>query len=286
MDSARTAVRPLIAGPDDRRTPEVGRRARLELAFGHRDGRTVLGRTYAEPPLRVSRTFDEGNQLHAILTSSAPGIFGGDTIAQSFELEPGARVRLRSQSALQVHPARDGSPAALRSVYRVGAGAHLSCEWDPVIPFADARLDQQIRIDLEADASLVWSDAVMSGREARGERWMFSRLSHELQCCRGGRLVYLERYALEPSAGGIGRAWVAGDASYFGTVLIIGGRATPIDAANLHQELNAIQSVRAGVDTLESDVLLIRILSASGPSFHRARALCARVSIGSSAEGA
>lgn len=40
-----------------------------------------------------------------IMASSAPGIFGGDRFQQRIRLEPGARVRLTSQSALHVpHP--------------------------------------------------------------------------------------------------------------------------------------------------------------------------------------
>jgi urease accessory protein UreH len=61
--------------PRDERVPSVvGRHARLDLAFLYRNGRTILGHAYAEPPYRVGRWFAEGDGLHMILTSSASGV--------------------------------------------------------------------------------------------------------------------------------------------------------------------------------------------------------------------
>ena len=259
--------------PDLRSAGEVGRRARLELAFEVRAGRTVLGHAYAEPPFRIGHTFpdsDGGDGLHMILASSAPGLFGGDFLEQSVTVAAGARVRLTSQSALQLHPSGDGATAALTSTYRVEAGGHLRCEWDPMIPFPDARLDQRIRIDLAEESSLFWSDAFMSGREASGERWQFARLSHELRLLRCGSLDYLERYVLEPGQRSVSGRWVASAACYFGTILGAGepwqGQAEPI-----HHELNAREGVVGAADALAPGLLLARLMSATGLPFHEAR---------------
>ena len=115
-----------------------------------------------------------------------------------------------------------GALATLASMYRVESGGHLECEWDPMIPFPDAKLDQQIVIDLADEATLLWSDALMAGREARGERWRFSRLAHELRLVRAGTLTYMERYSITPATGLPGHRWIADEACYFGTVLAAG----------------------------------------------------------------
>jgi hypothetical protein len=67
---------------DERSLSAVGRHARLDLAFLYRNGRTVLAEAYAEPPFRVVRWFAEGDGLHMILASSAPGAFGHDRLQQ------------------------------------------------------------------------------------------------------------------------------------------------------------------------------------------------------------
>lgn len=262
---------------DSRAAADVGRRARLQLAFEVRDGRTDLVSGYAEPPFRVPRGFpDRDAGLHAILASSAPGIFGGDDCTQIVDVACGARVRLTSQSAQQVHPSPDNGTARVDARYRVADRAHLHCAWDPGIPFANARLAQCIRIELAGEATLFWSDAMMAGREARGERWAFAHLAHELRIVRDGQLLYLERYAIEAEAPPVTRVWIAGAACYFGTVVMVGPLGA-ISPQALHDEFACIAGVSASVDRLEDDVLLIRLSGASGPAFHDARGRLARI---------
>ena len=86
MDRARAAVRSLTAVADRRGIEDVGRHARLEIRFAWRGGRTVIAEAYAEPPFRVGRCFQEGSSLHMIMTSSAPGIFGGDCLQQTIRV--------------------------------------------------------------------------------------------------------------------------------------------------------------------------------------------------------
>jgi urease accessory protein UreH len=285
MDSARVTLRasdprvtaefhaPLAAVRDrDERSPSVvGRHARLDLAFRYLDGRTLLAEAYAEPPFRVGRWFAEGDGLHMILTSSAPGVFGHDRFQQIVRVGCGARVRLTSQSALQVHPSPDGATATLQSSYHVDDGAHLHCHWHPLIPFADARIDQRIDVDIAGSGSLYWSDALMSGRRARGEHWKFASLAHEITVSRDGSLEYLERYRIDPNELAVSRPWVGGDASYLGTTLMSGRPIGPDVGERLHIELARLVGVRAAADRLADRVLLVRLLSASGAAFHEAR---------------
>src|SRR4029450_10073355 len=172
---------------------------------------------------------------------------------------------------MQVHPSLDGGTAHLESSYHVEDGAHLHCEWHPLIPFADARIEQRIEVHIDGGGSLYWSDALMSGRQARGERWKFASLAHEIAVSRDGSLEYLERYRIEPSELAVSRTWAAGDASYLGTTLMTGRLIGPGVAEGLHLHRGSLAGLRAAADRLDDRVLLVRLLSASGPAFHEAR---------------
>src|SRR5262245_53122189 len=255
MDSPRVAVRapdPRVTAPprhrDERLPSVVGRHARLDLTFLYRSGRTVLAEAYAEPPFRIGRWFAEGDGLHMILASSAPGAFGHDHLQQTVHVGCGAHVQLTSQSALQVHPSPDGATAHLQSSYQVGDGAHLRCHWHPLIPFAEARIEQCIDVNIAGDGYLYWSDALMSGRHARVERWIFSFLAHDIAVSRDGSLEYLERYRIQPCERAVSRPWVAGEASHLGTVLMTGRSVEPLDAERLHTTLDRLAAVRAAAD--------------------------------------
>jgi urease accessory protein len=257
---------------DRRAAGEVGRRARLELVFAERGGRTVVAHCYAEPPFRSVRGFADGGGLHVILTSAAPGIFGGDRLDQSIVVQEGARVTLTSQSAPQLHASAGGDAAVVRSEYHVADGAALSCHWDPLIPFAAARLDQRIEVQLAGRARLYWSDALMTGREARGERWSFSSIAHELRICRGKTLAYLERFRIAPLERGLSHPWVAEDAAFLGTTIVSGvGGSTPDDAERMHLMLEQIAGVNGSADVLGESLLVVRLMAAHGVPFHEAR---------------
>lgn len=256
----------------DRRLPQhVGRTARLDLTFAARNGRTVLARGYAEPPLRLGRCFERGDGLHLILASSAPGVFAGDDIAQHIVVHAGADVRLTSQSALQLHGGIASDLAVVATSCHVQSGAALTCLLEPVIPFAGAALTQRIQLQVENGGCLIWSDAVMCGREGRGERWQFSLLDHELALTHGQRLAYLERFRLDAHALGLHGSWAGRDHSYFGTVLAVGVDEMSTVATQLHALMSAEPAVSSACDLPEDGLLLVRMAGAVGAAFHRLR---------------
>lgn len=266
---------------DDRAACDIGRQARLDLVFAERARRTVLAHGYAEPPLRIGRCFETDGWAHLIVASSAPGVFGGDGVEQSIRVRPGARVRLTSQSALQLHPSPSGMPASLVGQYHVSADSELCCAWDPVIPFAGSSIVQRIEIAVEPGARLWWSDAMMCGREGSGERWQFERFDHQLSVRRGDTLSFLERYLIEPARRQVSAAWVAGDAAYVGTIIRAGYGDTVVDAERVHRTLAELPGVRGSADVLDDDLLLVRIAASTGVPFHAARrAVAARLATG------
>jgi urease accessory protein len=260
--------------PSDQRTLHaIGRTARLELVFERRRGRTVLAHSYAEPPFRVPRTFDLDGAAYAILVCAGPGVFGGDALTASVHVGPGACVVLASQAALQAHPSSATAPAAvLRHSYVVDDEGELHCQWDPLIPFAGARVEQQFAIQIAASGRLYWSDAVMAGRVGRGEAWQFTSLAHELSLRIGGRVAYLERYAIAPDDRAGERTWIAGGCTHFANAVIAHPGATRETVERLQAHLSAVARVVAGVDLVEPAVAAARIMASDGASFGTVRA--------------
>lgn len=260
------------ASCDDRAARAIGRHARLELSFGYRRGRTVLTRAYAEPPFRVGRWFDEGKTATMIVVCAAPGVFPGDDLQQSVHVEAGARVVLKSQSALQIH-AGDGPAARLSARYHIDAEGDLQCRWDPLIPFPSSRLTERIDVSLERGSRFSWSDALMAGRCARGESWALTSLDHELRLSVAASLRYLERYRLAPEERGVAASWIAGGASYIGTILVHDPDAAADAAETLQRRFDGLEDVRAGFDQIERHLIAGRLLGWRGPAFATARAV-------------
>jgi urease accessory protein len=256
---------------DERAASAVGRTARLELVFERRGSHTVVAHSYAEPPLRVGRVLSLDGAAYVILVCSGPGIFAGDMLQYTIRVGRGAQAVLTSQSALQAHPSPAPAPARIVHEYDVDAGGELYAHWDPVIPFADARLEQRFALRVSDDSRLYWSDALMSGRSARGEAWQFCALAHDLRLDIASKLAYLERYSLAPLSRSVAARWAAGDAHYLATALIHDPRLLDSQAEALHRDIEQIPGVRAAVDAVESMLIVGRLATVTGPPFALAR---------------
>jgi len=265
---------PITRLPDSRGASEIGRRARLELVFEARGARTAIARAYAEPPFRIGRSFDVDGAAYVILVCSGPGVFAGDALDLSIRVRPGARVILASQSALQVHPSAASTPAVIRHQYVVEGDGELQAHWDPVIPFASARLDQRFELQIDEPSRLYWSDALMSGRVDRAETWSFACVAHELRLRVGTNLKYLERYALQPHERSMMHPWVGSGMHYMATALTHHDGITPETAELLQREIETGGDVRvrAGVDLLDSRLVIGRLLASCGAPFASVRA--------------
>ena len=252
----------------------IGRTARLELVFEARGGRTVIAHHYAEPPFRIGRSFDVDGAAYVILVCSGPGVFAGDALDLSIRVRPGARVILASQSALQVHPSTASTPALIRHRYVVEKDGELQAHWDPVIPFAGARLDQRFELHIDEQSRLYWSDALMSGRVDRAETWSFACVAHELRLRVGTTLKYLERCALQPHERSLMHPWVGGGMHYMATALTHHDAVTPEAAEFLQREIETEGDtrVRAGVDLLDSRLVIGRLVASCGAPFASVRA--------------
>ncbi len=259
---------------DTRAASVVGRHARLELTFEYRAGRTVVAHAYAEPPLRIGRSFDVNGAAYIILVCAGPGVFAGDCLRHQVSVGPGARAIISSQSALQIHPSDSVAPAAVYHDYRVEEDGELLCHWDPVIPFADARLFQRIALHLSKNSRLYWADALMSGRVSRGEVWRSQSLDHELRLVLGDTLAYLERYRLVPSEQRLQRLWAAGAADYLGTTIVRHEGASSTWVEDTQQRFGA--DVTAAINLVDPALGLAvgRFLGTSGPAWQRARSVC------------
>lgn len=249
---------------------EVGRCGRMELTFVLQDGRTVLRDSYCEVPFKVTRILNSNQSIaHLILMQCTAGLFGGDDVECTIRVEAGARVRITQQSATKIHPSQDRLVTQRNRIF-VGAGAELQLYLEPVIPFADSRLSQRTTLDIEPGGNLYFWESFMTGRIGRGESWQFREFVSETQLCSEGRLTYLDRFHLLPNS--LQRSvWAMGNHSYSGTGLFVGEHAGCF-ASKLHQILP-----EAGVDSLADDVAVTRVVSGSGPDFHRCREMFCRI---------
>jgi urease accessory protein UreH len=241
---------------------DVGRRGRMDLTFVQQSGHTVLGHAYCEVPFKITRVLNSRPMAHLILMHCTAGLFGGDDVECTIRIGRGARVLITQQSATKIHPS-EGRPAIQRNHVLVETGAELQLFLEPVIPFAGSCLRQTTRIDVQPGARLLFWEGFMAGRVGRGERWQFREFASETHLLLNQQLVYLDRFRL-PNAFE-GSPCAMGECSYVGTGFYVGEQARTF-ATTLHQVLP-----ETGVDMPVAGVAVARVVSTTGPHFHRCR---------------
>ena len=242
-----------------------GQSGSVELVLERRAGRTRLVNCRARPPLLVQQALypDEAapDMAHVFVANPTGGLLQNDRHRIAVNVGAGARAHVTTQSATKVYTMPEGV-AEQRVRLHVASGGYLEYLPDPLIPYRDAGLEQEVEIACEPGGALLFSDVITPGRVAMGESFRFRKISNRLTVLGpDSRPVYREAFNLEPSAGnltgtgtlGFGQRQELGDSSArtLGSMLIrCGSRRARAMLDEIRHALGQCQWVRAGASIL------------------------------------
>ena len=213
----------------------AGQNGSVALVLERRAGRTRLTRCRTRPPLLVQQALypDEAapDMAHVFLANPTGGLLQNDRHRIAVSVSADARAHVTTQSATKVYTMPEGV-AEQRVRLHVEPGGYLEYLPDPLIPYRDASLIQEVDITCGPGGALLFSDVITPGRVAMGESFRFRKISNRVTV-RGpsGRPAYREAFDLDPGAGnltgvgilGFGSPQDADDASArtLGSLLIV-----------------------------------------------------------------
>ena len=199
----------------------IGWRAMLSLDFERRGARTVLARREHDGPLVVQKALHpEGEEAcHAIVVHPPAGIAGGDDLALTARVLPGAHAVLTTPGAAKWYRT---TGAWARQRVRIEAGAGAAVEWLPqeTIVYDGARADMAWEAHIAADARLIAWDVYCLGRTGSGERFRRGACRLSTRLARDGKLAWIERGRIEPEGIAMRSAAGLGGAPVFGTMVV------------------------------------------------------------------
>jgi urease accessory protein len=154
-------------------------------------------------------------QVH--LVGGAAGPLGGDELRCLVDLGPGARLEVRSVAASVALPGPHGRESSLEIHARIGEGGALSWSPQPLIAARGARHRTVTRVELAADARLIWREELVLGRDGEEP----GSISTRLRVIRDGKVLLDHEVALGPRhPGSLGPSGTGGHRA-LGTVLIV-----------------------------------------------------------------
>jgi urease accessory protein len=202
---------------------------RLALTLTHDGRRSRRSRVYEDGPLRAR--FPNGPALETVIINTAGGIAGGDHFNFDIDVGEGADLTATTAAAEKVYRAID-TPARIDVRLSVAPGGKLVWLPQETILFQEARLRRTVEIDLAAEASLLFVEAVVFGRTAMAESVTDGELCDRWRVRRSGELIFADTMRLKGAIGvSLGRAAVAAGHCAVATILAVPADADALDRA-------------------------------------------------------
>lgn len=197
-----------------------GWKARLELGFAERQGRTVLERRLHRGPLVVQRPFfpEADGSSHVYVLHPPGGVVGGDSLELAVSLAGGARTLLTTPAATKIYRSA-GNTSVLSQHFEVAPGASL--EWLPqeTIVYGGGRAKSTTRVELAGGARYAGWDIVCLGRPAAADSFALGHYEQRTELYREGRPLFVDRVLATGEGSERAAPWGYGGRSVYGTLV-------------------------------------------------------------------
>jgi urease accessory protein len=238
----------------------------VRLSFKRRGDLTVVDRLFQSGCLKARfATPDPRVSGDAILINTAGGLTGGDSLDIDIRWGSETVCTVAGQAAEKIYRSIGGA-ARVTTTLELAAGARG--EWLPQesILFDRAALDRDIAVKLSADATFLGLEAVVLGRQARGEALTEGLWRDAWRIWRDGKFIYADVQALTGGiADKLGHRAIAQGAIAFATLLWVGPDTLPL-RDRLRTALSEDQGCAASA---WNGLLALRFMAADGATLRR-----------------
>lgn len=153
--------------------------ARSRLDTERRGGMTVATVLRSEAPLLL-RAANRGDLLEVHLIGGAAGPLGGDDLRLDLDVGAGSNLRVRSVAAQLAQPDPRGRSSVATTTARIRGDAHVDWQPEPLISVAGSNHRATTLLQLDAGATVTWTDTIVLGRIDEHPGVLASRLRVEV----------------------------------------------------------------------------------------------------------
>lgn len=188
--------------------------------------RTAIVESFRSVPFHLGIPSDRvgSGRAEIILQNVGPGMLAGDHLRIDVEAGSSTALEVRGQGANRIHPSPSGIPGRIETRLRVAPGGLLVFLPGELIPYRTARLQQTTMIEVAEGGHLALAETLTRGREAMGERDLYTFLDLGVRARYDDRLVLIERSRLEPAVRTLAAAGRHGPFAVSTSLYLIGER--------------------------------------------------------------
>lgn len=235
--------------------------ANLDIYTARKDNKTFLRHVYYQPPFKVADVTEDktGETLHLMLMNSSPGVLDGDRYHITLELGERSSVHLHTQSYQRLYTMK--TSASQQTTVTLGNHASLYYLPHPTVPHKESNFTCRNKIFLSDHNELVWAEILTCGRKGSGESFSYSGYHAVTEVMHNGKLVIKETLLMRPSIAPVHKIGLMEGYTHQASLIYWKeGAASAAIVTGLHQLLKDVPGVSAGVSSLQSHAVVVRLL--------------------------
>ena len=238
---------------------------KIELQ-ANEDSKTYIKSLMSKAPFLIQKAMypDTGypHFAHIYMMSSSGGILQGDEQKIDVVMGRNSAARITTQSATKIYKMEAGYASQYISIHSQ-EGSYLEFVPHQIIPFKSSRFYQEVNLEVEENAVLIYSEIISAGRIASGEKFDFDLCFLRTSAHRNSRILFTDVMNLNhKDKANLESAF--GRKDVFSTVYIIG---SSIQIERIVDEINLATentSLLASCSNLPHDSgIIVRILADS-----------------------
>jgi urease accessory protein len=230
------------------------------------DSKTYIKSLLSKAPFLIQKAMYPDtkypNFAHIYMMSSSGGILQGDEQKIDVIMGKNSSARITTQSATKIYK-MDGGYASQSIHIHNQEGSYLEFIPHQIIPFKSSKFYQEVNLEVEKNAILIYSEIISAGRIASGEKFDFDLCFLRTSAHRNGKMMFTDVMSLNHEDKSNLES-VFGGKTIFSTVYIIGNCIqieSIVDTINLTTKNN---SLLASCSSLPYDSgIIVRILGDS-----------------------
>ena len=238
---------------------------KIELQ-ANEDSKTYIKSLMSKAPFLIQKAMypDTGypHFAHIYMMSSSGGILQGDEQKIDVAMGRNSAARITTQSATKIYKMEGGYASQYISIHSQ-EGSYLEFLPHQIIPFKSSRFYQEVNLEVEENAVLIYSEIISAGRIASGEKFDFDLCFLRTSAHRNGLILFTDVMSLSHKDK-TNLESVFGRKDVFSTVYIIG---SSIQIERIVDEINLATentSLIASCSNLPHDSgIIVRILADS-----------------------
>jgi len=244
-----------------------GQNGTIEIELqANEDSKTYIKSLLSKAPFLIQKAMypdtDYPNFAHIYMMSSSGGILQGDEQKIDVIMGKNSSARITTQSATKIYKMDGGYASQCINIHNQ-EGSYLEFIPHQIIPFKSSRFYQEVNLEVEKNAVLIYSEIISAGRIASGEKFDFDLCFLRTSAHRNDKMLFTDVMSLNHEDKSNLES-VFGGKTVFSTVYIIGNSIqieNIVDKINLATKNN---SLLASCSSLPYDSgIIVRMLSDS-----------------------